>query len=148
VAGTTFAADASPGSIIVSEAFAVDHWGDARSAVGRSFQIDGHARRVVGVVRDVRSLAMNSPEPPVQIYHRAGSDYGGGIAIGVTAASTLADERTLLVRLADQAPGVRALADAVQQLDRTLVIRTVESVDDLARADVAPSRFILGLVST
>lgn len=148
VAGGTFPSDALPGSIVVSETFAATHWGDALHAVGRQFQINGRTRTVVGVVANVRSLALNSPERPSQIYHRAGTVYEGGIALGASAASTLADERTLLVRLTDQAPSVRALADVIQGLDRTVVIRTMESVEDLARTDVASSRFILVLVAT
>ena len=148
VAGGTFAAEVQPGSIIVSDAFAEAHWGSAEQAVSQSFQISGHVRTIVGVVRSVRSLATNSPERVAQIYHRAGVDYDGGMAIGVSAVSTIADRRTLLVRLTDEAPSLRTLADVVQQLDRTVVVRSVESVEDVARTDVAPSRFILGLVAT
>src|SRR5690606_9426404 len=103
VAGGTFAPEAQPGSIVVSDAFAAAHWGSAERAVGQSFQISGHVRTIVGVVRSVRSLATNSPERVAQIYHRAGIDYEGGMAIGVSAVSTIADRRTLLVRLTDEA---------------------------------------------
>jgi predicted lysophospholipase L1 biosynthesis ABC-type transport system permease subunit len=91
---------------------------------------------------------LDGPSRPTQIYHRAGLTYRGGIAVGSSAASTLADERTLLVRLGPEAPSFRVLADVVQGLDRTVVVRAVESLDDLARADVASSRFLLALVAT
>jgi len=151
LAGRPFTdADDPAEAVVVNEAFARTYWADAEAAVGRRFQTRFEAgtwRTVVGVVGNVRSLAPDARDSEPQAYVRAGVDHMD-IAVGFTSISTLADERTFVARLSGDGATARDLAAAITGIDRTVVVRGIESVDDIARRESASMRFVFMLVST
>jgi predicted permease len=144
--GATFQNDHPAGAVVVSEAFARAHWPDG-SAVGQQFRLnDDGWRTVVGVVADVRRVTVGDAARRPQVYHRAGRAYEGGIGTSVRRTSILAEECTLVVRLADRGPSRQRLVDAVTQADSSVIVRT-DSVEDLIGGENARSRLVLLLMS-
>ena len=150
LAGRAFTeADDPAEAVVVNEAFARTYWADAEAAVGRRFQTGFEAgtwRTVVGVVGNVRSLAPDARDSEPQAYVRAGV-YHMDIAVGFTSISTLADERTFVARLSGDGATARDLAAAITGIDRTVVVRGIESMDDIARRESASIRFVFTLVA-
>jgi putative ABC transport system permease protein len=131
---------------VISESFARLHWPGA-SPIGRLFRVgEGEWTIVIGVAADVRYVSPGEHAPEYQVY-RVGnrrSDAGVGTAAG--SASVLADERTLVVRLAPRgAPGRQALVESVMAIDPAVVVRT-DAVHDIVASENARSRMVLLLM--
>ena len=145
--GGTFSNDNDPpGAVVVSQRFASLHWPDG-SAIGRRFRLEaGTWQTIIGVVADVRFVTAETAEPLPQVYHRIGQSYEGGIGIAGRAASTIGEERTLAVRLAEQGPSREAIADAIGRLDPTVVVAT-NMVDNKIADEIARSRLVFLLMT-
>ncbi len=147
VEGTTFG-DADPAdAVVVSERFARAHWPDGR-VVGRRFRVsDSPWRTIVGVAGDVRHVATDESRSQPQIYHRAGRVYEGGIGIGISTVSILADERHLVARLDRNAPASHArLTAAITAVDPRVVV-DIEPAEAAIAEEIARSRLTLVLLS-
>lgn len=149
LAGRSFTGDDPFDVVVINEAFATKFWPDIEAAVGGRFRTSDSRpwRTVIGVVRNVRSQAADAQPAGPQAYFRSGIEYPD-IAVGITGASMLADERTIVARLSGVGATARDLAAAVTSLDRTVVVRDVESVGDMVRLESAQTRFVFTLVAT
>jgi putative ABC transport system permease protein len=145
IEGRTFGEDDPPGAVVVNRHFANLHWPD-QSAVGRRFRLDtGTWRTIVGVVADVRSVTTDALEPLPQVYHRIGVNYEGGLAVAGRAASTIAEERTLAVRLAEPSPSREAIVKALARIDSNVII-AINMVDNKIANEIGRSRLVFALM--
>jgi predicted permease len=132
--------NATPGSIVISETTARTFWPN-RDPIGKRIksgrpQADTPWLTVVGVVGDVRQLDLiRVPRPAM--YIPAGQDRGTGDTLRDWAVRTSVDPASL-------APAVRR---AVWDVDATLPITRVQTMDQVKSASTASQQFNLLLVS-
>jgi hypothetical protein len=149
--GRTFHESDPPDAVVVSESLVARHWPDV-SAIGQRFRVDnGPWRTVIGVVADVRRVTAENRDGlgvagTEQMYQRAGhgSDRDIGRAIGAT--SILAEDRTLLVRVAAHGPARQVLIDAITRTDPSVIVR-IEAVKELIADEISRSRMVLYLLA-
>lgn len=147
VEGRPFAGHEPLSSVIVSQSFARKYWPGA-SAVGGQFRFTGSPtwRTVVGVSTEVRQMDLEDVDgafewfvplqtpPGVTPPRRAGS-------------VIIAEQRTFVVKAAvDGAATLRAMQDAVREVDPSVVIWRASTVDDLFGVAVARPRVLLRLL--
>ncbi len=141
--GRPFAVNEPLASVIVSESFARKYW-PGRSAVGGAFRFTGSTawRTVVGVSTEVRQMDLEDADGafewfvPLQTPAGVNPPRRAGSAI-------IAEQRSFVARATDTAAALRAMQDAVRQLDSSVVIWKAATVDDSFGNAVARPRVLL-----
>lgn len=139
VAGRTFTpADRDGGEpvAVISRSLADRLWPHV-NAVGRRFYwggLDGSPRTVIGVVGDVRDTRLDAPAQPM---------------VYVPHSQLPMEGMTLLVRTREGTPGVREeIRRAVQDLDPTVAVNDIESLDANRDREVSAPRFRVVMLGT
>jgi predicted permease len=143
VEGRPFAVNEPLASVIVSESFARKYW-PATSAVGGRFRFTGSPawRTVVGVSTEVRQMDLEDTYGafewfvPLQTPPGVNPPRRPGSAI-------IAEQRTFVVRAVNGAATLRAMQDAVRQVDPSVVIWKAATVDESFGNAVARPRVLL-----
>ncbi|HKX28895.1 MAG TPA: ABC transporter permease, partial [Blastocatellia bacterium] len=122
----------NPRVIIVNETMARKLW-PGEDAIGKLLRADGE-RRVVGIVRDVRHLALEQ-ESGCEMYLpiRQTNDYASVdlVVRGTISASSLS-------------PGIR---DALRSIDQTLPVHEFRALQEIVDRSVSPRRLIVLLLA-
>lgn len=142
--GRAFDSSDTPDKVIISEAFARDHWPN-QSAVGGQFRFEGGKawKTVVGVVTDVRQLDLDDSTGAYEWFQPMRTPPGRVTPAMTESTAAIIDYRTLIVRAQNPAEVMPALSDVVHALDSRVVIWETNLVDDLYAESVARPRVVL-----
>jgi hypothetical protein len=130
--------------VVISEAFARDHWPN-RSAVGGRFRFTGSNtwKTVVGVAQDVRQLNMDDSEGAYEWFEPLRTPPGRPMPAPPEATVAIIDYRTFLVRANTPATVIPELTRAVHALDSRVVVWETDLVDDLYAEAIERPRVVL-----
>jgi putative ABC transport system permease protein len=126
--------DQDRGVAVVTERAARELW-PQQDPIGKRFRHgpdDSPFVEVVGVVRDVRAVALTE-EPPLSIYRPVGDYFYGLAALGV---KTTADPRAM-------APAIQSI---LREMDPDLVLPTPRTMDEIVSKSIAQPRFQMNLM--
>jgi predicted permease len=126
--------------VVVNESLARRFWPDA-DPIGRTLEIDRAVREVVGLVRDIREDGLDKPPLPT-IYTPAAQ-----VSDGMTEATNDWFLTTFMVRTTKGTAPADALRAAVSDVDPSLPVANVRTMNDVVRASVAAHRFITTLLA-
>jgi predicted permease len=129
---------------MVSASMAIETWGSTQAALGKRIRIGnvGAWREVVGVVSDVHEDGVNQPAPPT-VYWRAGVQPGvGAFPASVRRSMTFAirSERAATESF------LREIRDAVWDVDPSLALAQMRTLNDVYRLSLARTAFALILL--
>jgi len=147
LAGRVFSRTEPADSVIVSESFAREYFGED-SAIGQVFHFEGDEawNHIVGVAGEVRQLGMDDLQGSYELYRPLRRPPGlpppSRLPPGAIAAY-----RTLTIRADDPAAVTEALRQAVHHEDTRVVVWRLESVEHQFADAVARPRVVLLLMS-
>ena len=121
--------------LVVSEAFAREHWGSPERAIGaraRGPSGDAPWRQIVGVTGDERDDGLHRPATPI-VYWPLVNDTYGRRSIAYAVRSDRAGTRELL----------RQLQEAVWEIDPELPFGAVQTLDEIQSRSMARSSFAM-----
>jgi len=128
---------------LITENLAVRHWGSPAEALGRRIRHSPEDpwREVIGVVGDVRDAGITSEAPGVVYWPMAVSEFLGSPSwVRRDLAYVL---RTGVVPATSVLPQVR---EAVWSVNPNLPLANLRTLDEVARRDVAPTKFMMTLL--
>jgi putative ABC transport system permease protein len=145
VDGRAFTADEAAGSVVVNESFAHRYW-PAGHAIGGEFRLEvGPWLHVVGIAADVRRLEPGAPKMQLQIYQPQNGAVT--LAVPVLAASTIAEYRTIVVRVDDPVRLTTTLPGAIHAIDPTVVVWKIDAVEHLFADSIARPRVVFAVMT-
>ncbi len=126
--------------VVVNESLARQFWPDT-DPIGRTLKIDGSVREVVGLVPDIREDELDRPGLPT-VYGPAAQ-----VSDGMTAATNEWFLTSFVVRTSGAAIPVEAMRAAVRDVDPSLPVANVRSMEEVVRSSVATHRFVTTLLA-
>jgi predicted permease len=128
---------------LITENLAVRHWGSAAAAVGRRIRHSPEDpwREVIGVVSDVRDAGITSDPPGVVYWPVAVAEFLGS-------PSWVRRNLAYVVRTGVMPPTtvLSQVRQAVWTVDPDLPLANIRTLDEVARRDMAPTRFMMTLL--
>lgn len=135
-------------AVIVSEDFAARFWPGER-AIGRRFRSKGSTawHEVIGVAAAVRGFGLTDERGSFELYYPMRRPAGAPPAKPRPTGDPIIEYRSVVVRTDDVALVAPALRRAVAELDRSMVIWKMSSVEDLYAEELARPRLVLLLMT-
>ena len=128
---------------LITENLAVRHWGSPAGAVGRRIRHSPEDpwREVIGVVGDVRDAGITSEAPGVVYWPMAVAEFLGS-------PSWVRRDLAYIVRTGVMPPTsvLPQVRQAVWSVNRDLPLANVRTLDEVARRDMAPTKFMMTLL--
>jgi len=146
--GRGFEASDPQTAVIVSEDFAARFWPNQR-AVGRKFRSKGSTtwHEVIGVAGAVQGLDLADGRASYELYYPMKRAADAPPAKPRPTTDPITEYRSIVVRSDDAALTAPALRQAVSELDRSMVIWKMTSVEDLFAEELARPRLVLLLMT-
>jgi predicted permease len=146
VSGRLFRPDDDQNTLVVSAAFARRYW-PGRSAVNGRFRGEGQDwQTIVGVVGDIRPMVAGGFAPGQDLYYQTGKA-PAALQPRMSAASSIIDYRTLIVRADRSADAVVSVPRVIHTVDPHVVIWRTVLVDHLYDDAIARPRTVFLLMA-